>query len=229
MSASALSPALVEEVARDPATACYRNGRNEDGDPLIGSYWIPFSERHPFSASVMQLDLSPIGMGSATGEDGRHVVGIGHFIPKEITPDDRVTFSDSQTDQYGMPKPQIAYRLTEADRRAIEAVKTLQTKAADALGGFDPGREPRLLPNGSSLHYQGTVRMGEQNDGTSVCDAQCRVWGVENLYVGGNGVIPTPTAGNTTLSSVAHAVRAAATISSELGSEHAPSVPAQQR
>ena len=65
------------------------------------------------------------------------------------------------------------------------------------------------MPNGSSLHYQGTLRMGDADDGTSVADPWSRVWGYDNLVVGGNALIPTATAMNPTLMSVAIAVRGA--------------------
>ena len=74
---------------------------------------------------------------------------------------------------------------------------------------------PFTMPLGASLHYQGTTRMGASDDGTSVCGPDSEVWGVPGLFVAGNGVIPTPTACNPTLTSVALAVRGARRIAKQ--------------
>lgn len=186
------------------------SARRGDDDPLVGVFWVPYSaSRHPFHGQVMHLDMSPIEIVDNPAE---HVVGLGWFIPKDLRREDRVTFSDTELDAYGMPRLRIEYELTSRDREQIDAAIEDQARGAAALGEEVPGRGPTLVPPGSSLHYQGTTRMGESDDGESVCDPHSRVWGYDNLFVGGNGVIPTSTASNPTLTSVALAIRAAEAI-----------------
>lgn len=64
----------------------------------------------------------------------------------------------------------------------------------------------------------GTTRIGQDDDGTSVADSYSRVWGVDGLFVGGNGTIPTANAMNPTLMSVAIAARGARMLVEELAS-----------
>jgi choline dehydrogenase-like flavoprotein len=58
--------------------------------------------------------------------------------------------------------------------------------------------------------------MGQADDGDSVCGPDRQVWGVPGLFVAGNGVIPTATACNPTLTSVALAVAGARRIAAGL-------------
>lgn len=51
--------------------------------------------------------------------------------------------------------------------------------------------------------------MGHVDDGTSVTDQYGRLWGVENVYLATNGVIPTRLAVNPTLTAAALAIRTA--------------------
>jgi choline dehydrogenase-like flavoprotein len=191
----------------DPAAAHGPLATESGRDMLTGVSWVPFSEPdHPFHGQVMQLDASPVDLGVPDGSGA--VVGLGWFCAKDVQADDRVEFSETQKDAYGMPAMRIHYRLTARDRQNIDEAMAHQRRAAEALGDFIPNGHPSLLPAGSSLHYQGTVRMGDDGGEASVCDASSRVWGFENLYVGGNGVIPTATACNPTLTSVALAALA---------------------
>jgi choline dehydrogenase-like flavoprotein len=187
-------------------------GTRHDDDPTVGVFWVPYSgAHHPFHGQVMHLEMSPIEIAPEAAAT-EHVVGLGWFVAKDIRPEDRVTFSDRELDAYAMPRPRIDYELTRRDRERIEAAIEDQRRGATALGEEVPGRRPTLVPPGSSLHYQGTTRMGDADDGESVCDSWSRVWGFGNLFVGGNGVIPTATASNPTLTSVALAIRAAGAV-----------------
>jgi choline dehydrogenase-like flavoprotein len=182
-----------------------------------GVSWVPYIDAMPFHGQIMQLDTSPIPLALDDVPAPGSIVGLGLFCAKDLQWEDRVEFSDSAVDGYGMPAMAIHYRLTEADKAAIERARTEIVRLAEAIG--DPlGDAPITLPLGASLHYQGTVRMGETDDGRSVCDPDSAVWGVRGLFVAGNGVIPTATACNPTLTSVGLAVRGARRIARELGS-----------
>ncbi|MFJ9041197.1 GMC oxidoreductase [Streptomyces sp. NPDC102406] len=173
-----------------------------------GVAWVPFTDAHPYHGQVMQLDASPVPLADDDLKPGS-VVGLGWFCAKELRAEDRVAFRDDDTDGYGMPAMDLHYRLTEADHAAVDGARTEILRAAAALGEPLDDTPPLLFPAGASLHYQGTVRMGTADDGTSVCDPNSQVWGVSGLFVAGNGVIPTATACNPTLTSVALAVAGA--------------------
>jgi choline dehydrogenase-like flavoprotein len=157
----------------------------------------------------MHMDVSPVQMDDGSAPEARHVVGTGWSGTKEIRYQDCVTFSDSKSDFFGMPGIQIQYGFTATDHATIEAASREQAEAVAILGTPVFSDRPLLVPCGTSLHYQGSIRMGERDDGNSVCDSRSRVWDFCNLFVGGNGVIPTATACNPTLTSVALAVRSA--------------------
>lgn len=182
-----------------------------------GVSWVPFTDDEPFHGQVMQLDASPVPLAPGDVPEPGSIVGLGWFCAKELSAEDRVTFDDSTLDVYGMPAMQIHYLLTDADHASLEGARDAVKRAAAALG--DPlDDEPITLPPGASLHYQGTVRMGVDDDATSVCDVTSKVWGYEGLRVAGNGVIPTSTACNPTLTSVAIAVAGARDIARTLRS-----------
>ena len=174
-----------------------------------GVSWIPYDrETFPVHAQIMQMDASPIPLQEVKEPRPGAYVGVGLFVPKQITFEDCVEFSETETDFFGMPKPKLHYKWNEEDNRRFAKAKELLAEVCETIG-TPLGNGPITMPPGSSLHYLGTVRMGQSNDGTSVCDQDSKIWGFENLYVGGNGVIPTETAGNPTPTSMAFAIKAA--------------------
>ncbi|GAA0903447.1 GMC oxidoreductase [Virgisporangium aurantiacum] len=213
----AIGLARVRDEMIPPEVRAHRVPGQLDG--LSGVNWIPYSrDEFPYHVQVMQLDASPVPLDGLDEPVPGSLVGIGIFGCKELQADDRVAFDEHDLDADGLPVPRIHYTLTAADRATLEGMVRTIDKLAAGLGGLVAGRPPVILPSGSSLHYMGTTRMGATDDGTSVCDTNSAVWGTRNLYVGGNGVIPTPTAGNPTAASVALAIRSARHIVTELAS-----------
>ncbi|MFJ4171730.1 GMC oxidoreductase [Paenarthrobacter sp. NPDC089714] len=180
-----------------------------------GVAWVPYTDDVPFHGQIMQLDASPVPLADDDPVVPGSIVGLGLFCAKDLQRDDRVAFDDEVLDAYGMPAMRIHYRLTDADHDVIERAKTEIVRLGQAVGRPLDER-PFVLPPGASLHYQGSTRMGLEDDGESVCSPDSEVWGVRGLFVAGNGVIPTPTACNPTLTAVALAVRGARRIAEEL-------------
>jgi pyranose oxidase len=193
----------------------YRDRIPKSRDPTIGVFWVPFdAPHHPCHGQIMHMDASPIQI--ETHGNPKHIVGLGWGTLKEVRYEDQIVFSETEKDHLGMPKMNFKFTLTEQDKKAINQAFKIQAKAAAAFGKVIKEGEQTLMPPGSSLHYEGTTRMGETNDGDSVCDSYSQVWGYDNLFVGGNGIIPLATTSNPTLTSVAMAVRASGKIISIL-------------
>lgn len=199
---------LTGRVLTDPDRLGYDLARvplTEDGETMVEHYWLPHSgESQPF-----QFQL---GNQVFVDDDSRrlaYAIGLGVYVATEIRAENRLEFGDTATDASGMPRISVRFSWSERDHEMIDRARQAQRKVAEALGPFDPTTESTLLDPGCSLHFTGTVRMGPLDDGTSVCDPQCRVWGFDNLFVAGNGVLPTALACNATLAGMTTAVRAA--------------------
>ncbi|TQJ34732.1 GMC oxidoreductase [Arthrobacter sp. SLBN-122] len=180
-----------------------------------GVAWVPYTDEAPFHGQIMQLDASPVPLADDDPIVPGSIVGLGLFCAKDLQREDRVAFDDDTRDSYGMPAMRIHYRLSERDHEVLDRARQEIVRLGKAVG--EPLDErPFVLPPGASLHYQGTTRMGDTDDGESVCSPDSQVWQVPGLFVAGNGVIPTATACNPTLTSVALAVRGARKVAEKL-------------
>ena len=145
------------------------------------------------------------------------------FMSEQVpNPDSRITLS-KQISEDGLSLPCLDWQLSEIDFRTmirgqqiiqeefqLAGIGVVYTRQySDATGGFlKPrwsGYEARLE---TPHHHMGTTRMHD-DPGQGVVDANCRVHGVDNLFVVGSSVFPTGGFANPTLTIVALAVRAA--------------------
>jgi len=180
-----------------------------------GVTWVPFTDDLPFHGQVMQLDASPVKLAEDDPAAPGSIVGLGLFCAKDVQAADRVEFSDDDVDGYGMPAMTLHYRLTARDHAVLARGKEEIVRLGTAVGEPLDDR-PFVMPLGASLHYQGTTRLGASDDGSSVCSRHSEVWDVAGLFVAGNGVIPTATACNPTLTGVALAVGGARELAGRL-------------
>lgn len=179
--------------------------RPSRGETMTDVFWLPHSnERQPTQGQIM---IRPVLADDLTTPVGL-VTLLSWYVPMATHATNYLEFSSEEKDLVGLPKITVHFSRSDADQVALEAGRALQREAGDALGNFNLEVDSLVLPPGSSRHYTGTVRMGTANDGASVCDPDGRVWGMQNLYVAGNGVIPTELACNSTLIGAVTAVRA---------------------
>ena len=203
---------LVKNHSKNPKSEI-RNPKSND--PTVGVFWAPFdAPNHPFHGQIMHMDLSP--MKTTVSDEFKQIVGLGWGCLKESNFEDHIIFSETEKDYFGMPKMNFKFQYTDNDLAAIEAAKAYQKKIVNQFGKEIKDGGQTLMPPGTSLHYEGTTRMGAENDGESVCDTYSQVWDFDNLFVGGNGVIPIATTSNPTLVSVALAVRSCERIINQL-------------
>ena len=121
---------------------------------------------------------------------------------------------DTEKDKTGMPRTKLFWKKQPEDRHTVEtAIQTFGTYLATT----DQGRmkvvewivEGRDYPADEELagfHHMGGTRMAA-TPAHGIVDRNCKVFGVDNLYIGGSSVFPTGGHTNPTYSIVQLALR----------------------
>jgi choline dehydrogenase-like flavoprotein len=171
-------------VARDPL-------------PLLRSGWRYLVQRRP------ALDTSGTPYLAVGGEQAPN-------------PESRVRLGDDR-DALGMRRAVLDWRLTEQEIRTWRQMAELTAGEFERLGlGFvdvdrfalpdDPGElSGRVVDRG---HHMGTARMAE-DPREGVVDRDCRVHGLENLWIASSAVFPTGGFSNPTFTIIALCLRLA--------------------
>jgi len=128
-----------------------------------------------------------------------------------------VKLSETKRDRFGIPMVELHWKKTERDRHTLQ--KAL-THFNDYLMARNRGRikvedwvfakdgYPVRGDDGVSYHHMGGTRMAHSVE-KGVVDANCRVYGQDNLYVAGSSVFPTGGDANPTLAIVQLSLRLA--------------------
>lgn len=145
------------------------------------------------------------------GDPGKYIIyARGEQAPN---PDSRVILSN-EADRLGMRRAVLDWRTTPLDRKSIQLMGRFATLEFKRLGlghvietSWPEGGEwPAGMAEGP--HHMGTTRMSD-DPASGVVDRNCRVHGLQGLYIAGSSVFPTGGHANPTLSIIAFAMRLA--------------------
>jgi choline dehydrogenase-like flavoprotein len=113
-------------------------------------------------------------------------------------PDNRIMLSKTDRDAAGVPRIELHWTKDELDHRTmLEGLRMFgETIAGQDIGRMrisDWVRDGSPYPDGMELagnHHMGGTRMSA-DPATGVVDADCKVHGMDNLFVGGSSVFAT--------------------------------------
>ena len=142
----------------------------------------------------------------------------------EIAPNpaNRLTLTEER-DELGVPRVRLQWAASSLDRITVEKTMML---LAEELGRLNIGRvrinellledSQKWIENLSWFgHHLGTTRMSD-DPRTGIVDPNCRVHGVDNLYIASSSVFPTGGYVNPTLTIIALALRVADRVRTEI-------------
>lgn len=137
-------------------------------------------------------------------------------IEQAPNPNSRITL-DTEKDSLGMPRAMLHWELTPFEKRSIRKIYEL---IGQEVGRAGIGRV-RLMEylrdekdeswpefTGGGWHHMGTTRMSDDPK-QGVVDANCKVHGINNLFVAGASCYATAAAPNPTLTLIALTIRLA--------------------
>ena len=128
-------------------------------------------------------------------------------LAHEVLPDpnNRLTLSDKK-DWLGLPKPAIHYDVGDYTRKSAEVYSVpIGKRIAQAMGATDIKLSPQF---NQSKHIMGGTIMGLDHK-DSVVDADCRAYDHDNLFLPGGGAMASTACGNSTITMVSLAFKAA--------------------
>ncbi|MGY0557214.1 MULTISPECIES: GMC oxidoreductase [unclassified Lysobacter] len=218
--------AALHPQPEDESTALGRrlSSRNNGEEPIFRTKPTHGLPRLAIRTALGSKDIAAALIRKASRRatvPSRRVDLIG-FFEQAPNPDSRITLG-TDLDALNQRKVCVDWQLTELDIRTYQIAASLfGDTLAKACGGvfemepwLKPGHAPPRLPLSGSAHHLGTTRM-DDDPRRGVVDRQCRVHGIDNLYVAGSSVFPTGGWAFPTFTIVALAVRLAEHLHTQL-------------
>lgn len=161
--------------------------------------------------TVMDIDDVIMYMRSKDSPPKKGLYILTNRLETQPNPNSRISLSD-EVDALGMPRVKVNWQLSEID---YHSTYTMQSILGQLLGKNDYGRInielskkfdgwPDMTYGGN--HHMGTTRMSN-HPSQGVVDKNCKVFGMENLYIAGSSLFPTYGKANPTLNLLALALR----------------------
>lgn len=171
------------------------------------------AQEAPLPEFEQALSRVVLAMDQAAGRPADRAVFFMNEVEQAPNPNSRVRLGEER-DALGMRRVRLEWRLSSIDKRSIRRAHVILGRE---LGRAGLGRLQLMLSDdeyqwpaemAGGRHHMGTTRM-HRDPKLGVVDPDCRVHGIENLYVAGSSVFPTAGAANPTLTLVALALRLA--------------------
>jgi choline dehydrogenase-like flavoprotein len=141
-----------------------------------------------------------------------------YFQSEQVpNPESRITLSENNFDEFGTPRANVDIKFSEIDKRTVSEAHNIFLTQFNSrnLGNYSLYNEnldecihQRISNFNSAAHHLGTTRMASDAK-VGVVDKNCKVHGIDNLYVAGSSVFPTGGHANPTLTIVALSIKMA--------------------
>jgi choline dehydrogenase-like flavoprotein len=129
------------------------------------------------------------------------------YAMTELQGNGSIELNDKYRDAFGAPVAKITMKLSDWDRRSLDAFETLLPQIAESMKAKHVSE---VYPDlGMGYHPSGATAMARTPD-SGVCDPNLKVFGLNNLYLVSNSVFPHMASNPPTLIISALALRLAA-------------------
>jgi choline dehydrogenase-like flavoprotein len=179
--------------------------------------WRPLPRDLPSHAMKALAGIPSIfdtAMYEKTGRREADSIQLMAMAEQAPNPESRVTLS-AKVNSLGLQRVKLDWRPTSQDTSSIIRSEAIIAEELHR-SGIAEVRDPLSSANvkwqySGQWHQLGTTRMGTDPE-HSVVDAECRVHGVDNLWITGGSVFPTGGYANPTLTIIAMALRLGETL-----------------